>query len=108
MSRTKISDFAPEWFHVIDENKMKIYEEKQIKNEETLSVFSRYQKWITVTPRSKNRKRPLENMKNLKMDETSKIMPNWMQIKVNKDKIKEDELRSAEYNSMRNVKLQII
>jgi hypothetical protein len=104
MNRTKISDNAPEWFHVINEKKLKDYEAKLIKNEETLSVFSRYQKWITVTPRSKNRKRPLENMKNLKMEETSKIMPNWMQIKVDKNKLKDDILRPAEYISMRNVK----
>lgn len=105
MNRTKISDAAPEWFHVINDKKLKAYEEKLVKNEETLSVFSRYQKWITVTPRSKNRKRPLENMKIVKMEETSKIMPNWMQIKVDKNKIKDDILRPAEYVSMINVKI---
>lgn len=52
-----------------------------MKNEETLSIFSKFQKWITVTPNSQNRKRPLEKEKIKSMDKTSKIMPNWMQPK---------------------------
>ena len=103
MTRTKISDAAPQWFNVVNEGKLKAIEEKMIKNEDTLSVFSRYQKWITVTPRSKNRKHPLEKMKKLKMEETSKIVPNWMQIKNHKEEMKEDTLKSAEYVSSRNV-----
>jgi hypothetical protein len=33
------------------------------------------------------------------MDETSKVMPNWMQIKIEKDKLKDDTMRSSQYNS---------
>jgi hypothetical protein len=108
MSRTKISDTAPEWFHVVTEKKAKEYEERQIKQEDTLSVFSRYQEWITVTPRSKNRKMPLEKMKVEKFDETSKIMPKWMQIKpTNLAKNDINDLKVEKYNSLRTVKIII-
>ena len=53
----------------------------KLNNEETVSIFSKFQKWITVTPKHKNRKRPLEKEKIESMDKTSKIMPNWMQAK---------------------------
>ena len=66
-------------------------------------MFSRYNKWITVTPKSKNRRKPLEKMKIEKMDETSKIMPNWMQIKGKKDMELYGMFKSAEYNSIRHV-----
>jgi hypothetical protein len=102
-NRTKISDNAPQWFHVIDEKTQKKYDDQIAKNEETLFVFSRYQKWITVTPKNQNRKRPLENSKIIKMEETSKIVPKWMQIKVEKDKIKEDQFKSAQFQSFSNV-----
>jgi hypothetical protein len=75
-----------------------------IQKEDTLSVFSRYKKWITVTPRSKNRKMPLEKIKAEKTEETSKIMPKWMQISAISAKPNYDELKSAEYLS-RDVKL---
>jgi hypothetical protein len=70
-----------------------------------LFVFSRYQKWITVTPKNQNRKRPLENTKNVKMEETSKIVPKWMQIKVAKDKLQEDQFKSAQFQSFSNVRI---
>ncbi len=102
-SRTKISDNAPDWFHLVDEKSQKKYEDKIAKNEETLFVFSRYQKWITVTPKNKNRKRPLEHTKNVKMEETSKIVPKWMQIKVEKEKLKEDQFKSVQFQPFGNV-----
>lgn len=102
-SRTKVSVSAPEWMKVVTDEKNAMYNEIMCKNEETLSIFSRYNKWITVTPRSKNRKRPLEKMKIEKMDETSKIMPNWMQIKVKKDMDLYGMFKSVEYNSIRHV-----
>jgi hypothetical protein len=102
-SRTKISSDAPDWFKVVTDEKNKMYDEIIAKNEETLSIFSRYNKWITVTPKSKNRRKPLEKMKIEKMDETSKIMPNWMQIRVKKDMDLYGKMRSAEYNSIRHV-----
>lgn len=105
MSRTKISDEAPNWFHIVNDKKLKDWNEALAKNEETISVFSRYNKWITVTPKNKNRKKALEKIKIQKMEETSKIMPNWMQIKISKDKIKEDNMRQSEYQSMRDVNI---
>jgi hypothetical protein len=88
---------------VVTDEKNKKYDEILCKNEETLSIFSRYNQWITVTPKTKNRRNPLEKMKIEKMDETSKIMPNWMQIKVKKDMNLYGMFKSAEFNSMRNV-----
>lgn len=102
--RTKVSLAAPEWMKVVTEEKNKKYDELFCKNEETLSILSRYHRWITVTPKSKNRRKPLEKMKIEKMDETSKIMPNWMQIKVKKDMNLYNMFKSAEYNSIRHVR----
>jgi hypothetical protein len=99
VNRKKISDEAPNWFHVVTEDKEKYWDEKTIKNEETLSILSRFHKWITVTPKGKDRKRPLEKMKNNNMEETSKIMPNWMQIKHQLEGNKEDTMMSALYNN---------
>jgi hypothetical protein len=99
MNRTKISDEAPQWFHLINEKKLKQWDDAFIKKDETLSVFSRFQKWITITPKSKNRKMPLEKIRTQKMDETSKKMPNWMQINHDKNLIKPDHMKSIEYNS---------
>ena len=75
-----ISNDAPQWFKVMTPTKQERFNAK-MKNEETLSIFSKFQKWITVTPNSQNRKRPLEKEKIKSMDKTSKIMPNWMQPK---------------------------
>jgi hypothetical protein len=61
-TRTKISSGSPEWFNVVNEKKMKEFNEK-LNKEDTLFIISRYQSWITVTPKGKNRKRPLEKLK---------------------------------------------
>jgi len=83
---------------------MKKWDEEFIKKGDSLSVFSRYQKWITVTPKNKNRHKPLEKIKNSKKDETSKIMPSWMQIQLDKEKIKPSiEMRSQKYDCIRDV-----
>jgi hypothetical protein len=50
---------------------------------------------------------PLEKIKNSKKDETSKIMPSWMQIQIEKGKLRPDEMRSEKYNSIRNVIIMI-
>jgi hypothetical protein len=64
-----------------------------------LFIVSRYQSWITVTPKGKNRKRPLEKVKVTNMEETSKVVPNWMQIKhINKPP---DTMRSKDYKAHR-------
>jgi hypothetical protein len=88
---------------VVTEGKQKEWNEAFEKKGDTLSVFSRFQKWITVTPKNKNRRKALEKVKITKMEETSKIMPNWMQIKVNKEAIKPDEMISTEYQSFKDV-----
>ncbi len=102
-NRTKVSEAAPEWFKVVTDEKNQKFDAIIAKNEETLSILSRYKSWITVTPKSKNRKLPLEKMKIKHFDETSRIMPNWMQIKAKKDKELFEMMRTAEYNSMRDV-----
>lgn len=104
LNRTKVSKAAPEWFQVVTDEKNKNFEDIIAKNEETLSVLSRYKSWITVTPKSKNRRMPLEKMKIEHFDETSRIMPNWMQIKAKKDKELYEMMKSAEYNSIRDVR----
>lgn len=103
MNRTKVSKESPDWFHVITDKKVNDFNDYLIKNEDTLSIFSRYQKWITVTPRTKNRKRPLEGLKKEKMEETSKVMPKWMQIRGTRDHPTEEFMRSQEYKSLRDV-----
>lgn len=102
-NRTKVSKAAPDWFQVVTDEKNKKIEEKIANNEETLFLLSRYNRWITVTPKSKNRRLPLEKMKIEKLDSTSRITPNWMQIRAKKDMELFDMMRSAEYNSMRHV-----
>lgn len=37
------------------------------------------------------------------MEETSKIVPKWMQIKIEKEKLKEDQFKSAQFQSFSNV-----
>ena len=107
MNRTKVSTEAPDWFHVVNDNKIKKWNQKFIDNDDPLSVFSRYQKWITVTPRNKNRRKPLEKIKISKMEETSKVMPKWMQI-TGKDKKLEDTMKASEYTSMRDVNIKLV
>lgn len=63
MTRTSISNEAPEWFKVTNKESIKKFDEFIQKNEDTISVFSRFQKWITVTPKKKDRKHPLEKLK---------------------------------------------
>ena len=71
-----------------------------IKKEDTITVFSKNQNWLTVTPKEQNRRKALEKIKNLNNDITSKLMPKWMEIKYKKDKnnIDDDKFISVEYN----------
>lgn len=68
-----------------------------MQKEDTMCILSKFQKWITVTPKSKNRKRPLENQKKDTMDQTSRIMPKWMQLKeiANKESNRRSYVRSV-------------
>jgi hypothetical protein len=90
---------------LITSEKQKKWDEEFIKKGDTLSVFSRYQKWITVTPKNKNRHKPLEKIKNSKKDATSKIMPSWMQINIDKEKLRQDEMTSQKYDCIRDVNI---
>jgi hypothetical protein len=94
---------APEWFNVVTKEKIDRYNESMNK-EDTMMIFSRYQKWITVTPKSKNRKYPLEKIKVADMDKTSRIMPNWMQIRHDQiGKLKKINMKPVTYNPIREV-----
>ena len=83
----------PDW-------KTKLFKEELAKKKETITVFSKNQNWLTVTPREQDRKKALEKNKILDMDVTSKLMPNWMEIKYKKDNniIGSDKFKSVEYN----------
>ena len=83
----------PEW-------KVKLFKEDLAKKEETITVFSKNQNWLTVTPRNQDRRKALEKNKILDMDITSKLMPKWMEIKHKKDHnfTNSDKFKSVEYN----------
>ena len=83
----------PEW-------KVKLFKEDLAKKEETITVFSKNQNWLTVTPRNQDRRKALEKNKILDMDITSKLMPKWMEIKHKKDHnfTNSDKFKPVEYN----------
>lgn len=80
MGDTRISDDSPNWFKLHNFKQYSDINDALIKNNESLHVFSRFQKWITITPDKQNRNKPLENVK-LTSLESSAIIPYWMQIK---------------------------
>lgn len=49
-----------------------------------------------------DRRHPLEKMKAKNMEQTSKIMPKWMEIKQYPNRSKDDPLKRTEYCSMKN------
>ena len=95
-SRTKVSNDAPEWFDVCPDWKIKKFEEEMAKKNDTISVFSRYQNWITVTPKNKDRRHALEKVKATNMEESSNIMPKWM-VSNHKGKLNENFKRVEYY-----------
>ena len=96
----KISKEAPEWFNILPDWKIAQFKEYLAKNEDTINIVSKQQGWITVSPRSNDRKRPLEKMKAANMEVTSKIMPKWMEIK-HKNVKRDENLKSVEYYPIR-------
>ena len=94
-SRTKVSNDAPEWFDICPDWKIKKFNEEIAKKNDTLSVFSRYQNWITVTPKNRDRRHALEKKKTTNMEETSSIMPKWMESQY-KGKLPEN-MKRVEY-----------
>lgn len=95
--KTKISKDAPDWFNVCPDWKVKQFDDYLVKNEDTISVFSRYQNWITVTPKHKDRRHPLEKAKATKKEQTSRIMPKWMEIRNSQSTRLPENLKSVEY-----------
>ena len=65
-----------------------------------MRIFSRYQNWITVNPKTKDRRHPLEKMKAANMEATSAIMPKWMEIE-HKGKKGPEIFKSVEYYPIR-------
>lgn len=54
------SAFCPDWFYVRERPENQILPEKSPTFNGTLTYLSKAQGWITVTPRNKNRNKPLE------------------------------------------------
>ena len=59
-SKNKISSDSPDWFKINSVAKMKEINNLYINNNSNLQVLSKFKSWITVTPKNKDRKRPLE------------------------------------------------
>jgi hypothetical protein len=70
----------PNWLKVCDLKKLDEINDHYIQNKESLHILSKFNRWITVTPTKKDRKRPLEKVR-INNLESSKIIPYWMQIK---------------------------
>lgn len=51
--------------------------------------MSKHNNWITISTKTRNRNLPLEKIKTKSKDESSKIIPKWMEIKY-KEKEKEN------------------
>ena len=96
-NKTKISKGAPKWFNIIPQWKSELFNDELIKKQDTITVFSKNQNWLTVTPKKKDRRNALEKKKILDMDATSKLMPRWMEIKGGKKS--PDIFKSVEYNN---------
>jgi hypothetical protein len=84
----------PDW-------KIKQYKEHLARNEDTIRIISKHQNWITTTPMSNDRRHPLEKLKVAKREETSKLMPKWMEIKYRNYKREEEVLKSVEYSPIK-------
>ncbi len=63
MKVTETSKDAPNWFGVLEKPSSKIPPENAPTFNGTLTYLSKIQGWITVTPKHKNRSRPLEKAK---------------------------------------------
>ena len=96
-NKTKISKEAPKWFNIIPQWKSELFNDELIKKQDTITVFSKNQNWLTVTPKKKDRRNALEKKKILDMDATSKLMPRWMEIKGGQKS--PDIFKSVEYNN---------
>ena len=68
-----------------------------------VTIVSKNQGWITVTPRSMNRKKPLEREGNANDNtKTSILTPSWMQIPINKEAVpKSDPLHGTTFGILK-------
>lgn len=98
----KESKDAPDLFQIPSKERTKKQEHDLINKEETITLLSRNKSWITVTPRSKNRRKPLENIR-VKNDEPSPVLPQWMRPKFHQ-KITPDIFKKVDSTSVRTRK----
>ena len=71
------SQDAPDYLKVYDKKGVDEINNYYAKNNQNLSVLSRFNNWITVTPKKRNRRFNLEKEKQ-DLHEVSKIAPDWM------------------------------
>ena len=84
----------PDW-------KLQQYKEHLARKEDTIRIISKHQNWITTTPMANDRRHPLEKLKVSKMEETSRLMPKWMENKHKNCKREEEVLKSVEYSPIK-------
>lgn len=77
----------PNYFTSLDHQKNRADPTKAAGFDGTMTIISRNQGWITVTPKHKDRKKPVEKY-GVSGDaaKTSKLTPNWMQCQYPKNK----------------------
>lgn len=71
---------TPDYFRIMDRPQNQVDPTNSKAFDGTMTIVSRNQGWITVTPKNKNRKKPVEKF-GVSGDaaKTSKLTPNWMQ-----------------------------
>lgn len=74
------SQEAPDYLKVYDKKGVDEINNYYIKNNQKLSLLSKFNNWITVTPKKRSRRFNLEKEKN-ELREESKIAPDWMVTK---------------------------
>lgn len=72
-SNNKISHDAPQWMKIKDKRKSKGTYDKN----DTIAVFSRFNQWITLSPKSRSRNQAFEKQK-YSIEKQTKIRPKWM------------------------------
>lgn len=77
----------PDYFRIRENPKNNVDASKATGFDGTMTVVSRTRGWLTVTPKNKNRKKPVEKY-GISGDaaKTSKLTPNWMQSQYPKNK----------------------
>jgi hypothetical protein len=78
---------TPDYFRILDRPENQVDPVTSKGFDGTMTIVSRNQGWITVTPKNKNRKKPVEKF-GVSGDATvsSKLTPNWMQCDYPKNK----------------------